>query len=170
KIFLDHQVFMYAVDLKVGPTPQYNCLGKIQLNLTNKGYFEFFGVELDPNLHVDQSKSKGHHLTRLGALYDLQIRFRCPRRYEGKPVVPSHWLYPENGGLCMTFTFPYIKQIKKVNLTGFVKKPSKDKWEAILANEAQGKPHSRDQDAAMAAISVIPKIYCQFCPRDPHDS
>jgi hypothetical protein len=56
----------------------------------------------------------------------------------------------------MTVAYPYIHKIKKVSLTGFVRKISKEKWESILRQAYFDIPYDYDHDAELAAMCNIP--------------
>jgi len=105
-----------------------------------EGWFEFFGVQLWPNLHIDTTQSRGNLLATLPDLVHLQIWFCRPE--DG--WIASPWGSPLMAGplVCcertmvdwiMTFAWPFVKDIRKVTLGGAIKKDSKVKWDDLLA-------------------------------------
>ncbi|KAF2659956.1 hypothetical protein K491DRAFT_688810 [Lophiostoma macrostomum CBS 122681] len=178
KCFFDLHVFEVIADSEAGPKSQFNCLGKIELNFTHKMYFQFFGVEDDASnhtIHLDSSKSKGSYLTRIPNLTELRIRFRnFEDGWLGFPWTDSYSTDPRDylSVTCcqrtmvdwiMTLAFPFIKSLPKVTLEGYVRKPSKDKWEHILQMDKDGVAHGFDHGKELSAILSTPAQYvCQY--------
>jgi hypothetical protein len=52
----------------------------------------------------------------------------------------------------MTFAFEHISHIKQVDLTGYIKKPQREKWLKILSKQRKQEAHDFDHAVAVAAI------------------
>jgi len=156
KCFFDTEIFSTVVVAQAGPKSHYNYLNKLQLNFTHKAYFNFFGLKVDfgeeawswlggaydstmsqsprpPLAEYLTSRSLSH------TLRDLQLRFRSPEdgtdgNAWGRPCCQRtivDWI--------MTFAFPFVKDVPKVTLEGYVKRPSKLMWEdALKPGEMEG--------------------------------
>jgi hypothetical protein len=173
KCFFDTRMFTLATRASAGSAMQfsyrpehperYGYLGKTELGLSNRAFFELFGVEVDPQFQIVPARSLGPQLQGFKGLRDLQLRFRFPDDgYAGSPWgdgFSKHSLprYHGHDYICCqrtivdwicTFAHPFIASPDvTVTLTGAVKKATKDKWEAIF-NGSQ----AHDQTTAMAAI------------------
>ncbi|KAF2739619.1 hypothetical protein EJ04DRAFT_606202, partial [Polyplosphaeria fusca] len=131
KCFVDPLIFVTVADTRAGPILKYNCLSTVRLDFTNKAYFEFFGLKVEPLFHRDQSSSLGHYISGLTNLRDLQLRFRSPDDgYNSSPWKRiSLWGDADSYTCCqrtmvdwiMTAAFPYVKHIAKVRIVGAVK-------------------------------------------------
>ncbi|KAF2830611.1 hypothetical protein CC86DRAFT_164001 [Ophiobolus disseminans] len=90
KCFNDDQLFVLVAEAKLGPLLKFNCLNKIQLNFTLKGWFRFFGVEVNPTISILETDSNAALLTKAKSpkLRRLEMRFRSPE--DG--YIGNHWL------------------------------------------------------------------------------
>jgi hypothetical protein len=50
KYFVDPEVFTTAVDARLSSVMRFEYLSIVELCLTHKGFFKFFGLEVDPQL------------------------------------------------------------------------------------------------------------------------
>ncbi|KAF1850154.1 uncharacterized protein K460DRAFT_350253 [Cucurbitaria berberidis CBS 394.84] len=160
RCFVDYPAFSSVAESKIGVATRFNILGHIELSFTSKAWFEFFGIEVKPIIHLTESISLGHHLTRLNERTHLEIRFRDPEDgYIGDP-----WGETFERTTCqtimvdhiLTLAFEHIKHIKDIKITGFVRKPQKDYWHDILAKERINQPHGHDNGATLKAILNTP--------------
>jgi hypothetical protein len=162
RCFIDHKIFAAVADSKVGVAQRFNCLGRIQLSFDNAGWFDFFGVKVGLILEQTQSESLGHYLSRLNHRASLEIRFRDPSDgaigdpwYGRGDTTIADCPHPS----CQTvlidwilaLAYQHIKHIRDVRIVGCVRKPQKQKWQAIL-----GKRMEYDNDAALAAMFATP--------------
>jgi hypothetical protein len=153
--------------LRVNNKPHYNWLNHLILDITMKGWFDFFGVNLRPNFHINNDESSGRLLSTLDKLTTLQLWFRSPD--DGADYYP-HGMGDYNHGerssftCCqrtmvdwiMTLAWPFVKALPKVRLGGILKKDTKDKWNGLLALPARDKDVIIDQAVEEAAIFNTP--------------
>jgi hypothetical protein len=128
------------------------------------GWFDFFGVELWPQLYVSSASSKGNLLPAMATLTHLQMWFRSAD--DGSRFSP--WENSSTGNspdeCCqrvmvdwvMTFAWPFIMHLRKVIINGAVKKDSKTKWDQILAMPTKTKANYIDYAADERAILNTP--------------
>jgi hypothetical protein len=166
KRLFDPRAFVTATEAHLGPAMRFSCLKTIELCMTKKDLFDFFGVEMDPQFKVDESLCCGRYLQGLTGVTDLQLRFRylnegysntpwgeVPhkiglRRYNDHRYVCCQrtlidWIY--------TLAYPFVHGIETVTITGKVKTDSKQKWNANFKGT-----RAHDQAAEMAAIFATP--------------
>lgn len=160
RCFIDQQDFTAVADSMVGAAAHFNFLGRIQLSFANKAWFKFFGVKVEPRLRQTEAESLAPYLVRLDSLAYFEIRFRHPNDgYLGDPwgerelvtscqTVMIDWI--------MTFAFASIKHIAKINLTGYIKKPQKEKWHEIFRKQRRLENFEFDHQAAVKAILATP--------------
>jgi hypothetical protein len=161
KCFNELHNFSLVVANNVGPLRQFNCLAKLQLNLSLRDWFRLFGVDVEGDLPVvlDESASKGVLLTkdRLPKLAYLEMRFRDPQYgRKGNPWSDSDCCQIDMVDMVCTFAFPFVSRIPTVEIEGFVKTASKNKWERIYDHERHGLQHEHDQQVSMEAILHAP--------------
>jgi hypothetical protein len=148
--------------LEASMTPfGFNWLNKIHINFTITEWFEFFGVSIDPVIHIyDTSKIEQLQALVPRGLKHLEFYFRDPYYH-----ISGTWLPPPNpwgeyrsrfgpfdwfqdddnlvameGNVCqktvvdwlMTFAFEFIKDVPHVHLGNAVKTCTKEKWCNIL--------------------------------------
>lgn len=178
KCFVKASSFAACLDAQLGPAepyhyfPQspdlYGHLSKIELGLANLKFFHFFGAYAGPTIHLDPAQSLGPRLQLIPGLRELHLRLRSPDDgYEGSPwgAFPQLRYLGRYGGeryICCqrvvidwicTFAHPFVaKQNFVVELTGAIKKDTKEKWEAIFKGHL-----AHDQDAALTAILNTPE-------------
>ena len=160
KCFNDDQMFVLIAEAKLGPLQKFNCLNKIQLNFTLKGWFRFFGVKVDPTISLDESNSKAAFLTKakLPKLHHFEMRFRSPEDgFKGNPWRSSNCCQIDAVDMVCTFAFPHVSWIPEVKLAGYVKTTSMKKWERIFEKQRLGMTHDHDQEAAMQALLHAPE-------------
>jgi hypothetical protein len=156
-------------------------LNRIQLNLDITRYFELFGVDINPVVHIRATANMGALLRNIPGLKHLELFFRNP--YESRnPWYNFHdrfrrtlWFmldedyygterYPCQKTVVdwvLTFAFPYIKNIPNIHLLGSVKKSTKDKWYNILEREYRERKcdfrtHGYDHRLELRAILDTP--------------
>ncbi|KAF2642595.1 hypothetical protein P280DRAFT_448119 [Massarina eburnea CBS 473.64] len=161
KYFLDPQLFSIVADSRVGPAARFNCLGKISLDFTNAAWFHFFGVEVDANTNAlsfnsEQSMSKYLTKDKLPNLVALDLRFRNPEDGNAWSPWQQNYCHRTAVDMILTFAFPFVHHITKVNVAGYVKKATKEKWETIYTQARRRQASSHDQAAAMAVIFTTP--------------
>jgi hypothetical protein len=177
KCFLGWKLLIACLDAQPGPAtkfiycPQspdiYGHLSKVELNLNNNQFFEFFGVGGGTgSIRFYSARSYGHILQTIPGLRELYLHFRSPDDgWDGSPWGPWKLRLTRYGGekyICCqrttvdwicTFAQPFVaNQLFSVSLTGAIKKDTKDKWEAIYKGD-----QAHDQDAALAAILNTPE-------------
>jgi hypothetical protein len=76
KRFFDRQLFICASQARFGPAMPFNYLNTVELAFTNKEFFAFFGVEVDPQFLLIAANSSGPTLQNLTGIKGLQLRFR----------------------------------------------------------------------------------------------
>jgi hypothetical protein len=143
----------------ISATPNFKWLTRIQTDFDVLQYFEFFGVKIDPILHIVATDSKGDLPKTCPGLIDLELFFRDPYNqdyYDSNPwehyTIPhSHnsWFQQDSRYSSMshdpchtevvdwilTFAFPFIKHIPTIRLTGAMKTHQRKKWELIFKRE-----------------------------------
>ncbi|KAF2874508.1 hypothetical protein BDV95DRAFT_487903 [Massariosphaeria phaeospora] len=155
KCFVDLECFLEVLSAPNAPS-SFNWISKIQLDFTQFEYFDFLGVEIDPFMRIDFTKSNGHVLQQLTTLVQLELNFRSPYDHrdgedpwsrvhsEVRDRVPTTAAqramrrYPCHKTITnwiLTFFFPFIKHIPNVYLTGAIKSVTKGKWDRIFACE-----------------------------------
>lgn len=79
KHFLAARHLFAALGADVKPT-EFNWLSKVHLNFTVKKYFEFFGLRINPQVHIVEANSMGRRLQGLTKrrLEHLELYFRDP--------------------------------------------------------------------------------------------
>jgi hypothetical protein len=163
--FFDPETFHAAIDARAGTAMSYNPLRKIELNFTNRAWFDFFGVEMLPYYRahrINATRSLGRRLQAHPYLKDLQLHFRpLDDGWKGGPWGNLYQGWASGQYICCqrtmvdwisTFAYPFLidkckAEKLKVRLTGAVKTDTKKKWEAIFRGKREN-----DQNAAMAAI------------------
>lgn len=178
KCFFDTRIFTLAARASAGSAMQlsyrpehpecYGSLSKTELGLSNRAFFELFGVRVDPQFQIVPARSLGAQLQGVKGLRDLQLRFRSPddgyagspwrydrklhlARYHGEKYVCCQHTIVD--WIC-TFPHPFISSSNvTATLTGAVKKATKDKWEAIFNGS-----RAHEQTTAMAAIFNAPEV------------
>ncbi|KAF1925095.1 uncharacterized protein M421DRAFT_400502 [Didymella exigua CBS 183.55] len=158
KCFVDNQNFVLAMCSRVGAAQQFNVLGRIELSFTMGGWLRFLGIDtpFDLPLHQVITEARGPYLAQLANTTRLSIRFRDPD--DGWADHP--WGQETQKTACqsvmidwiMTFAFPHIKHIARLNLTGCIRNPQKQNWESLLERERTGVPHDFDQVATAEAV------------------
>ncbi|KAF2130663.1 hypothetical protein P153DRAFT_356391 [Dothidotthia symphoricarpi CBS 119687] len=83
-------VHMLERVLSTTATPcSYNWLNRVHLNFSIGGLFHFFGVEIDPVVHITAARSMGHLLQGVDTLKHLELFFRSP--YESGSSDGNPW-------------------------------------------------------------------------------
>jgi hypothetical protein len=140
RCFIDNLVFTAVADSKVGIAHNFKVLNKIQLDFTAKSWLKFFGLEIDPIFHEDESASFGRYLAGLGDQATLEIRFRDPDDGIGGDSwgLASGWTSCQTVIIdwILTFAFQHVKHVKYINLSGHSKKPQKEKWFGVFCSPA----------------------------------
>jgi hypothetical protein len=130
-------------------------LNHVQLNLSLSQYFDLFGVNISPVVHILATASRGALLQNTPGLKHLELCFSNP--YESES--PWYGFYDSFGSRTwflldpkylgmekhpcqkttvdwvLTFAFSFIKDISKVHLSGSIKNSTKKKWYYILERE-----------------------------------
>jgi hypothetical protein len=75
--FAAHSDLTTVLDPSVVP-PNYTWLSRLQLDYTFSGYFYFFGVSIDPNVHLTTSPPKAALIPVINDLRHLGLHFKSP--------------------------------------------------------------------------------------------
>lgn len=163
RCFLDYWTFIAVASSRIGITTRLDCLGRIELDFTPKPWFKFFGVRIEPTIHITGSESLAHHLSSLPSTTDFRIRFRDPQ--DGWAADPWAKQAREGDALdsqrttcqsvlidwIMAFAYNHIRHMG-VTLTGFVRKPQKERWERILRARRTGQRHDHNNETLLESI------------------
>ncbi|KAK5705973.1 hypothetical protein LTR17_021184 [Elasticomyces elasticus] len=173
---------------KIYPTPHYfshseagfKFLRRVQLCFTSREYIDFFHVDVAP-FNTAQSWTRpadAEKLQKLKHLSELEIFFRAPLKHSTLPwqveeaersgVVSNVFIdydrFPCQKVLADTilcYAAQYVKKALKVTVGGFVKRATKEKWEAVFNQP------SEDNFAAITkqkkdtrVMQLPPPCYC----------
>ncbi|KAI4620794.1 hypothetical protein J4E83_005155 [Alternaria metachromatica] len=166
KHFADGLWLEKVLEAPIAPS-NYRWLTHIQLSLSTKECFRFFGIDIHPVLRLPPLVPKARLLQGIATLNNLEIVFGSPYVPYSNPWFsfpnrpPTIMKYPCHKIMvewALIFAFPYLKHIPNVRLAGCIKTCTKSKWEHILSNEYYLRKESfktHGYDPAMEAYELL---------------
>ncbi|KAF2274946.1 uncharacterized protein EI97DRAFT_459896 [Westerdykella ornata] len=161
KCFINRQMFANVLAAQPGSARNYTWLKRIQLDFTNKQYFEFLGIAIDERtkqMRLDGNTRQCEVLLKssIPTLQALDIRFRAP----DVGFLASPWNQPCCQAVVvdwiMTFAFPWIKHVKEVTVSGVLRITTREKWTEILDSKRTGEATPFNESAEIARILNTP--------------
>jgi hypothetical protein len=73
KYFLMAHVFLNTVTAR--PPTGYNWLSRIELDFNLREWFDFFGIQIHPHVHLELQDAGGRHLSQIPTLRELRMIF-----------------------------------------------------------------------------------------------
>lgn len=154
---------------------QFDHIRVLKLNFTNTEYFNFFGVRVPPfNLPSQYTSTPPRASLLLGLpnLKELTLHFRpWPSPWQDFTIYdyedfkhedPSMALIQRGRVPCqravvdliMEYAHRYLKRIRHVSLTGFIKTASKARWKGILSNPENATAYDEENARQLTRIET----------------